>query len=126
MQTAHGPPLLSVYKGVFVLIDIDARRAASDRENRVVRAGNRDYELVPDIKINVMEAAAAGNIADAARLLLVHPDADWPTFSAEVGMNELTWILNAYGTTLGESSASTESSVDTGASSGPTFAGSTI
>lgn len=99
-----------------MLIDINARRAAADQTNRVVRAGERDYELVPQIKINVMEAASSGNIAEAARLMLVHPDEDWPSFSAEIGMDELTWILNAYGTSLGESSASTESSVDTGAS----------
>jgi hypothetical protein len=105
-----------------LLIDLNARRAArvaKGQEPMVVRVGDRDYELANMISIRTMELVNDGDIPGAAKLMLKEPD-DWAEFAANVDMNELGHIITSYGTRMGESSASTDSSVDTGEQSRPT------
>jgi hypothetical protein len=101
-----------------VLIDLNARRAArasaNGNESVTVRLGDRDYELVNMIPIRVLELVGDNDVAGAARLMLRNPDADWLSFSSDVDIMELNEIVNAYGARMGESSASTGSSADSG------------
>lgn len=111
-----------------MLIDLNARRAArasADKEPKIVRAGEREFRLVDDVKIAVMEAIGENDFAKAAKHLLADPATDWEAFSNEITMTDLAHIVAELGNSMGESSGSTDGSAGTGEPSTPTSAATT-
>lgn len=99
-----------------------AERAARRGSPMMVVLGEppQSFELVPEVPLAVGELAAKADIAGAMRLLLRNPDVDWPRLS-ELGlsMEDVNEVVNFYGANLGESSASSSSSTNTGTPSRP-------
>ena len=111
-----------------MLIDLNARRAArstAEREPKQLRVGERTFDLVPEIMLSTVQAVTDGNLASAARHMLVDPEADFEEFSQSVSLDDLGWLITNYGANLGESSGSTEPSDGTGEPSTPTSDAST-
>jgi hypothetical protein len=98
-------------------IDLNARRAAqqaTDSEPSTVQVGDRTYTLVRDLKLNIFQHLSDRDIAAVAKALLANPEADWKEFSENVGMDEVSYLINQYGTSRGESDGSSEPSAPTG------------
>jgi hypothetical protein len=108
-----------------MLIDLNARRsaeAAKNRESRVVRVDEREFELKQEIPLATMHYLSEGDLVNAAKMLLVNADADFEDFIKLVTLDDLGYIVQQWGVTVGESSGSTESFPDTGEPSSPTSA----
>jgi hypothetical protein len=103
-----------------------AERAAKRGEPMTIEIANETFELVPELPLAAGEFANSSDIAGAMKMLLAHPDTDWPRFMALTPtMNDVLDIVEYFGAQLGESQASTRSSVTTGTPSRPTSPGST-
>lgn len=109
-------------------LDLNARRAArasARSEGKQVVLGDRTYDLVDELPISVMDLISDQNdLTGAVKLILKNPDDDWQSFAPQCTFEDVLEIVKEYGTSLGELSASTPSSIPTGVSSGPTSNGS--
>jgi hypothetical protein len=110
-------------------VNLDAKRAARAEargENPIVTLGGREFELVGEMPLALVEKLTSGDMAGAVELLLADADdidefmANRPTVK---DLEAIAEIYSAGG--LGESSASTRSSTSTGKPSRPTSNGST-
>jgi len=102
-----------------------AERAAKRGEPMTIQIGDETFELVPELPLAAGEFANSADISGAMKLLLAHEE-DWPRFMALTPtMNDVLDIVEYFGAQLGESQASTRSSVTTGTPSRPTSSGST-
>jgi hypothetical protein len=109
-------------------LDLNARRAAraaARSEGKQVVLGTRAYDLVDELPISVMELIGDNDLTAAVKLILKNPETDWQSFAPQCTFEDVIDIVQEYGASLGESSASTPSSPPTGASSGPTSAATT-
>lgn len=110
-------------------VNLDAKRAARAEargENPIVTLGGRDFELVGEMPLALVEKLTSGDMGGAVELLLANAD-DIDDFMANrPTVKDLEVIAEIYGAGgLGESSASTPSSKSTGKQSRPTSNGST-
>ena len=106
-----------------MLIDLNARRAArasAEQDPKILRVGERDFPLVSQIMLSVVDATNDGDLPKAGRMMLANPDEDYEAFIAAVSIDDLAWLISNYGTSLGESDGSTPPSGDTGEPSQPT------
>lgn len=106
-----------------MLIDLNARRAARAKATNDpvnVSVGDESFELVPFVRLAVVDALNEGDIVAASKALLAYPDRDWKAFAQAVTVDDIGDIIGSYGADPGESSASTLSSENTGEPSGPT------
>jgi hypothetical protein len=109
-------------------LDLNARRAAraaARTEGKQVVLGTRTYDLVDELPISVMEMISDNDLPGAVKLILKAPEVDWQSFAPQCTFEDVLDIVREYGSSLGESSASTASSPLIGDSSGPTSAVST-
>lgn len=110
-------------------VDLDAKRAARREargDNPRVSLGGREYELVGEMPLALVEKLTSGDMAGAVELLLADA-ADIEDFmSHRPTVNDLEVIAELYGAGgLGESSASKRSSASNGRHSRPTSNAST-
>jgi hypothetical protein len=111
-----------------MLIDLNARRsaeAAKNNEPRMLAVGTDQITLVSEIPLGVVHSLRNGELVEAARALLANPDQDFDRFIGQVTLNDLNYIVENWGTTVGESSGSTAPSAATGEPSPVTSAVST-
>jgi hypothetical protein len=104
-------------------LDLNARRAARSAaraQPKQVILGDRQYRLVDELPIVVMEYIENDDLPSAIKLILADPAADWAAFAPQCTFEDVLEIVKEYGSSLGESSASAPSSLPTGVSSGPT------
>lgn len=109
-------------------LDLNARRAARAAQNsepKVALLNGREYVLVDELPVVVMEYAADMDIVGAVKAMLKNPEQDWRDFASALTIQDVNEIIEMYGTNLGESLASADSSTSTGVPSGPTSNGST-
>ena len=105
-----------------------AARAAKRGEPMVVELGDppQSFTLVAELPIAVTEKSAAGDVIGAMRLLLANPDEDWDKLAKlDLTYDDIMSIVEFYGTTVGESLASAQRSMNTTAQSRPISDGST-
>lgn len=97
-----------------------AARAAKRGEPMVVELGEppQSFQLVAELPVEVSERAAAGDVTGAMRGILANPDEDWPKLKdLNLTYDDITAIVEFYGTTMGESLASAARSANTSAPS---------
>jgi hypothetical protein len=111
-----------------MLLDLNAKRAARAAqfgEPMSFQVNDNNFVLVPELPLAAIEMATASNIAGAMKVLLADPD-DWERFmQTEPTINDVMDIVEFYGTSVGESSASSGSSKSGGGVSRLTSDGST-
>lgn len=111
-----------------MLLDLNAKRAARAAqfgEPMSFQVGEDHFTLVPELPLAAIEMATASNIAGAMKVLLADP-LDWDRFmGTEPTINDVMDIVEFYGTSVGESSASSGSSTSGGGVSRQTSDGST-
>jgi hypothetical protein len=108
-------------------LDLNARRAdraSAHAEPKIMVLNDREYALVDELPMAVMEYAAELELGSAVKAMLVNPD-DWSELVKVLTLEDVAEIVAMYGASLGESLASTSSSANTGGLSGPTSNGST-
>lgn len=101
------------------IIDLNAKRAArraTTGEFRILRVGNTDIRMRPEIPLKAMDKLDGDDMTGFLRDL-VHP-ADMAQFeNLEMSYEDVLDIVTAYMEQLGESAASMTSSLKTGLSS---------
>lgn len=101
---------------VMTRLDLNARKAArasAKAEAFVVRLGNEQFTLAPEMPFFCLEAVEDNRFIDAVKLLVA--PGDWDRFrSCAPTFNDVIEIIEAYGVGLGESSPSQDSSRGTG------------
>jgi hypothetical protein len=108
-------------------LDLNARRsarAAANAEPKIVVLDGREYRLVDELPVRVMEHVSEMDLTAALKAMLENPD-EWSDLAKTLTLQDVNEIVTMYGATLGESPASTASSTTTGALSGPTSNAST-
>lgn len=101
-----------------MLLDLNARkaaRAAALSEPMAISLDEETFTLVNELPLAAMDKALHNDISGALKLMLAEPS-DWDRLmSVNPTIQDVLAIVEFYGTTLGESSASTGSSTGTGA-----------
>lgn len=83
--------------------------------------GDEVFELVDEMPIEIGAMAREGRIDDAFRVMLRDPDGDWDRLrKCRPSYQDITDVIEYYGTALGESVRSIENSTNTGESLNPT------
>lgn len=101
-------------------LDLDARRAEADMTPHEVVLGGKTYRFVARLPVEFMTLLKQGDLEDAMRLLMLDPS-EWDELRAAVPTDDdLMAIVELYGVSEGESSASNGSSPSAGTSSRPT------
>jgi hypothetical protein len=107
-----------------MILDLNAKRAArAAKRGEPMRMllGEETFDLVEELPIEIGEMANNGRVADAFRIMLRDPDTDWDRLlSCRPSFQDVMDVVEFFGTTLGESVASTETSAVTGPPSRPT------
>jgi hypothetical protein len=106
------------YGGRTVILDLNAKRAARAAQRgggMQMLLGEETFELVDELPIEIGELANEGKIGDAFRIMLRDPEADWARLrSCRPSFNDVMDVVEYFGTALGESVRSTETSATTG------------
>jgi hypothetical protein len=107
-------------------LDLDARRKAAlaETEPLIVTMGGEKFTLPAELPLVFAYHLTNMDLYKAARALVGDDDAE-RFLEANPSEKDFEQIIEAYGVELGESSASTPSSGNTGKRSKPTSAGST-
>jgi len=107
-----------------VILDLNAKRAA-----RAAKRGEpmqmlldvETFDLVDELPIEIGELANENRIGDAFKLMLRDPTGDWDRLRrCRPSFNDVLDVVEYFGTALGESVRSIESSGTTGPPSKPT------
>lgn len=109
-------------------LDLNARRAARAAkisDPKVVVVDGREYRLVDELPVTLMEFVTKLDMVGAVKALLADPEQDWADFSLGLTIEDVNEMVELYGSALGESPASTDSSTTIGGPSGPTSNAST-
>jgi hypothetical protein len=101
-----------------VILDLNAKRAAraakrGDAMQMIL--GTETFDLVEEMPLEIGELANDGRISDAFKLMLRDPDGDWDRLKkCRPSFNDVLDVVEFFGTALGESVRSIESSQTTG------------
>lgn len=107
-----------------MILDLNAKRAA-----RAARRGEgmqmildeQTFDLVDELPIELGEMANEGRFIDALKMMLRDPEGDWERLKdCKPSFNDVLDIVEYFGTQLGESVRSIESSRNTGPPSNST------
>lgn len=99
-------------------LDLNAKRAAraAKRGDGIqMILGDETFDLVDELPIEIGELANENRIGDAFKIMLAHPDEDWERLrKCRPSFNDVLDVVEFFGTALGESVRSIESSGNTG------------
>lgn len=100
-----------------MILDLNAKRAAraAQRGEPIqMQLGEETFTLVDELPIEIGDLAANNRIGEALKLMLADP-ADWDRLLAcKPSFNDVLDVVEYFGTALGESVKSAESSMTTG------------
>ena len=106
-----------------MILDLNAKRAARAAkrgDGMQMMLGDETFDLLDELPIEIGELANENRIGDALKLML-RDQADWPRLKAcRPSFNDVLDVIEYFGTALGESVRSIESSATTGLPSKPT------
>lgn len=107
-----------------MILDLNAKRAARSQargEGMQMLLGEETFELVDELPIEIGEMASNGEMWSAFKVMLRDPDGDWERLrKCRPSFNDIMDVVEYFGTTLGESVRSSETSATTGQPSRPT------
>jgi len=107
-----------------MILDLNAKRAARAQqrgEGMQIMLGDETFDLVDELPIEIGEMANNGEMWSAFRVMLRDPDTDWERLrKCRPSFNDILDVVEYFGTSLGESVRSTETSATTGQPSKPT------
>lgn len=101
-----------------MILDLNAKRAARAAKRgdaMQMMLGTETFDLVEEMPLEIGELANEGRISDAFKLMLRDPDGDWDRLKkCRPSFNDVLDVVEFFGTALGESVRSIESSPTTG------------
>jgi hypothetical protein len=101
-----------------VILDLNAKRAerAKNRgDGMKMVLADEMFDLVDELPIEIGELANDNKLSDALKVMLRDPDGDWDRLrKCRPSFNDVLDVVAFYGSQLGESVGSIESSVNTG------------
>ena len=107
-----------------MILDLNAKRAARAAkrgEGMQMILDEETFDLVDELPIELGEMANDGRFTDALKMMLRDPEGDWERLKeCRPSFNDVLDIVEYFGTQLGESVRSIESSRSTGPQSSST------